>query len=364
MEPTPLGPASGNGENAIPLTQLDNRDPELIEEVMLAIERISYTGAFTLGEEVERFEREFADYCGTGHAVGVSSGTDALALSLRALGIGPDDEVIVPANSFIATAEAVTMAGGRPRLVDVDPETHVLTAEIVERNLSPRTRCIIPVHLYGRTVELEPIVGLAREYGIAVLEDACQAHGAFYQGKRAGAVGDAGCFSFYPTKNLGAWGDGGAVVTNDALIAERIRLLRSHGERPRYRHRLPGGTWRLHAIQAAVLRAKLPRLEGWIAERRRLGAALRDKLVGCPGVEPPAVAPHDGDHVFHLFAVKAANRERLQSELAAQGIATAVHYPVPIHLQEAYAHLGRRAAISRSPSGWPPRSAHFRYSRG
>jgi dTDP-3-amino-3,4,6-trideoxy-alpha-D-glucose transaminase len=335
----PVTPA-GSRQSAIPMTQLDNRDPDLLEELMLEVERVAYAGAFTLGEEVERFELDFARYCGTDHAVGVSSGTDALALSLTALGVRPGDEVIVPANSFIGTAEAVTLAGARPRLVDVDPVTQVLTAEIVERNLSRRTRCVIPVHLYGRTVELEPIVRIAREYGLAVLEDACQAHGAVYRGKRAGAIGDAGCFSFYPAKNLGAWGDAGAVVTNDTLVAERVRLLRSHGERPRYHHQLPGGTWRLHAIQAAVLRVKLRRLEGWNAERRRLGAALRQKLLGCPGIEPPATVSSDGDHVFHIFAVKTARRERLRSELAAHGIATAVHYPVPIHRQNAYAHLG------------------------
>ncbi len=336
---TRVAPAD-NGHAEIPLTRLDNADPELLEELMLTIERVAYAGAFTLGEEVEQFERDFADYCGTDYAVGVSSGTDALALALKALGVGPADEVIVPSNSFIATAEAVTLAGGRARLVDVDPRTHVLTAEIVERNLSARTRCVVPVHLYGRTVELEPIVRLAHENGVAVLEDACQAHGAIYRDARAGAIGDAGCFSFYPAKNLGAWGDGGAVVTNDAHVAERIRLMRSHGERPRYTHRMPGGTWRLHAVQAAVLRVKLRRLEGWNAERRRLGAALRDELVGCPGIKPPAPASDDGDHVFHLFAIETANRERLRAELAARGIATAVHYPVPIHLQDAYAHLG------------------------
>jgi dTDP-4-amino-4,6-dideoxygalactose transaminase len=343
----PVAPAeNGHGasiagdQTAIPLTRLDNADPYLVEELILAIERVAYAGAFTLCEEVEQFERDFARYCEADHAVGVSSGTDALALALHALGVGPGDEVIVPANSFIATAEAVTLAGARPRLVDVDPVTHLLTAEIMERNLSPRTRCVIPVHLYGRTVDLAPIVDLARERGTAVLEDACQAHGAHYRGRPVGSIGDAGCFSFYPAKNLGAWGDGGAVVTRDALLAERVRLLRSHGERPRYHHQLPGRTCRLHAVQAAVLRVKLGRLEGWNAERRRLGAALRDALAGCPGVEPPAPAASDGDHVFHVFAVTTAERERLRSELDAQGIATAVHYPVPIHLQDAYAHLG------------------------
>ncbi|HEY1358490.1 MAG TPA: DegT/DnrJ/EryC1/StrS family aminotransferase [Thermoleophilaceae bacterium] len=330
-------PASDDG---VPLTRLDNADPYLLEELMLAVERVAHAGAFTLGEEVEQFEEALAAYCGTGFAVGVSSGTDALALALRGLGVGPGDEVIVPANSFVATAEAVTLAGARPRLADVDPATHLLTADIVERNLSTRTRCVIPVHLHGRTVELAPIMELARDRGVSVIEDACQAHGAIYRGQRVGSIGDAGCFSFYPAKNLGAWGDGGAVVTSDPVLTERIRLLRSHGERPRYHHRLPGGTWRLHAIQAAILRVKLARLDGWNADRRRLGAALCSALADCPALEPPAPAARQGDHVFHVFAVTAVDRERLRAELATEGIATAVHYPVPIHLQDAYAHLG------------------------
>ena len=306
----------------------------------MAVERVAYTGAFTLGEEVAAFEREFAAYCGSDFTIGVSSGTDALALALEALGVSAGDEVILPANSFIATAEAVTLAGGCPRPADVDPVTHLLTAEIVERNLNAHTRCVIPVHLYGRTVELEPIVELARERGIAVLEDACQAHGARYLGQRVGAVGDAGCFSFYPTKNLGAWGDGGAVVTDDPALAERVRLLRSHGERPRHNHRLCGGTSRLHSVQAAILRVKLGHLEAWNAERRRLGANLTRALADCPGVNPPPPASPDGDHVFHVFPVTVIDRENLRSHLARNGVATAVHYPIPIHLQQAYAHLG------------------------
>jgi dTDP-3-amino-3,4,6-trideoxy-alpha-D-glucose transaminase len=272
--------------------------------------------------------------------VGVSSGTDALALALQGLGVQPEDEVIVPANSFVATAEAVTLAGARPRVVDVDPQTHLLSAEIIEGNLNRRTRCVIPVHLYGRTVDLQPIMALARHHGFAVVEDACQAHGALYRGRRVGTIGDAGCFSFYPTKNLGAWGDGGAVVTQDGKLAERVRLLRSHGEETRHRHRLCAGTSRLHALQAAVLRVKLPRLEEWNRDRRRLGSALRQALQGCPGVEPPAPPPPDGDHVFHLFPVTSRSRDDLREALAARGVATAVHYPVPIHLQEAYCYLG------------------------
>jgi len=332
------GAPPASSHDGVPLTRFDNADPYLLEELMLAIERVAYTGAFTLGEEVDRFEEDFAGYCGTGFAIGLSSGTDALALALRGLGIGPEDEVIVPANSFVATAEAVTLAGARPRLVDVDPATHLITADIVERNLTSRVRCVIPVHLHGRTVDMEPILDVARDRGLAVIEDACQAHGAIQRGRRVGSIGDAGCFSFCPAANLGAWGDGGAVVTDDPVLTERIRLLRSHGEHPPRHHRLPGGSWRLDAVQAAILRVKLARLDGWNAERRRLGAALTGALGEC-AVDPPLPA-RDGDHVFHAFAVTAVDRDRLRKHLAGEGIATAVRYPLPIHLQEAYAHLG------------------------
>jgi dTDP-3-amino-3,4,6-trideoxy-alpha-D-glucose transaminase len=331
---------AANGAAPIPLVRLDNADSDLMRELTLAVERVAEAGDFTLGSELAEFERELAEYVKTDFAVGVSSGTDALALALRALGIGPGDEVIVPTNSFVATAEAVTIAGARPRLVDVDPRTHLLTAEIVEEHINARTRCVIPVHLYGRTVDLDPIMALAHRHGLLVVEDACQAIGARYRDRRVGGVADAGCFSFYPTKNLGAWGDGGAVVTRDATVAERLRLLRSHGEGPRHVHRVAAGTSRLHTVQAAVLRVKLRRLDDRNAERRRLGATLTDALAGCRAVEPPAPVAPGGDHVFHLFAVTARHREQLRAELALRGIATAVHYPTPIHLQDAYAWLG------------------------
>ncbi|MDQ6803981.1 MAG: aminotransferase class V-fold PLP-dependent enzyme, partial [Actinomycetota bacterium] len=212
--------ASSRGAN-VPLTRLDNADEPLMLELLAVVERVARTAAFTLGEEVEAFEAEFAAYCQTPHAVGVSSGTEALALALRALEIGPGDEVIVPANSFIATAEAVSLVGATPRFVDVERRTALISAETVQAAIGPRTRCVIPVHLYGRTVELDPILTLARDRGLAVVEDACQAHGSLLGGRRAGSLGDAGCFSFYPAKNLGAWGDGGAVITSDDQIAAR-----------------------------------------------------------------------------------------------------------------------------------------------
>jgi dTDP-3-amino-3,4,6-trideoxy-alpha-D-glucose transaminase len=331
----------------VPFTRLDFSDPTLLEELMSSVREIAERGAFSLGEPVEAFEREFAAYCETDFAVGVSSGTEALALALRALEIGPGDEVIVPTNSFIATAEAVSAVGATPKLVDVDPDTHLITAEIVAESLGPKVRCVIPVHLFGATVDLDPIMALAQEAGIHVVEDACQAHGAHYRGRRAGAVGVLGCFSFYPTKNLGGWGDGGAVVTAVPELAERLRLLRSHGERPRYNHRIVGTTARLDALQAAVLRRKLVRLDDWNARRRELGSKLREKLAGVVeevsnerAISLTGLPFDDADHVYHLFVVRTDARDELRAHLDRHGIASAVHYPTPIHRTGAYAHLG------------------------
>jgi dTDP-3-amino-3,4,6-trideoxy-alpha-D-glucose transaminase len=317
----------------------DHEDPALFAELIAAVERVAGDAAFTLGEEVALFEDEFAAYCGTRHAVGVSSGTEALALALRALDVGPGDEVVVPANSFIATAEAVSLVGATPRFADVDLETGLVTAAGVERALTERTRCIIPVHLYGRTVDLDPILALASEAGAVVVEDAAQAHGARLRGRPAGSIGACGCFSFYPAKNLGGWGDGGALVTDDPELADRVRLLRSHGERPRYQHRLVGTTGRLDAIQAAVLRVKLRRLDAWNDRRRHVARWLGEGLEDGPVITPPPPAD-GGDHVYHQYVVRSGARDALREHLEARGIATGVHYPVPIHLTPAYAGLG------------------------
>ncbi len=356
----------------VPFARMDCADPALLEELLGAVREVAERGAFTLGHHVEAFEREFADYCESDFAVGVSSGTEALVLALRALEIGPGDEVLVPTNSFIATAEAVSAVGATPVLLDVDPDSHLLTAELLAPALGPRVRCVIPVHLFGATVDLDPILALAHEAGIHVLEDACQAHGARYRGRRVGTVGTLGCFSFYPAKNLGAWGDGGAVVTSVPELADRLRLLRSHGERPRYHHRVVGSTARLDALQAAVLRRKLTRLDGWNDERRALAATLRERLaalagpvrspladaapVGLPfggvagirdagaragGVLDPVGLPFaEADHVYHLFVVRCERRDALRQHLAERGVATGIHYPVPIHRTAAYADLG------------------------
>ncbi len=361
----------------VPFTRMDFADPALLEELMGAVREVAEHGAFTLGDHVESFEREFADYCESDFAIGVSSGTEALVLALRALGVGPGDEVIVPANSFIATAEAVSAVGATPVPIDVDPDSHLITAELVAGAITPRVRCVIPVHLFGATVDLDPILVLAGEAGIEVIEDACQAHGARYRGRRVGTLGALGCFSFYPAKNLGAWGDGGAVVTSRPELADRVQLLRAHGERPRYHHRVVGSTARLDALQAAVLRRKLTRLDDWNDERRWLGAELRARITsaqarvagaahraavgaritqaweGQAGVDsarvllpaggggrssPPTVP--GADSVHHLFVVRCEQRDALRQHLAERGVSTGVHYPVPIHRTAAYAHLG------------------------
>ena len=320
----------------IPLTRLDNHDPELLGELLATVEQVASRAAFTGGAEVEAFEEEFAAYTGTTDAVGLSSGTEALHLGLRALGIGAGDEVVVPANSFIATAEAVTLAGARPVFADVDPETQLVTADTLAAAITQRTVALSPVHLFGRTLDMDPIVALARSRGLALIEDACQAHGAWYRGRRAGSFGDFAAFSFYPAKNLGAWGDAGGLTTSRAELADRVRLLRSHGERPRYHHRIPGTTARLDALQAAILRVKLPRLELWNAGRRRAAAKLRAALAETAVAVPAPVAP-EGDHVFHQFVVRSAERDALRAHLDSRGIASGIHYPIPIHRSDAYA---------------------------
>ncbi len=325
----------------VPFTRLDAAEPELMETLLETVADVASHGAFTLGAHVSGFEADFAAWCGARHAVGVSSGTAALELALRGLGIGPGDEVIVPTNSFIATAEAVSAVGATPRPVDVDPETSLLSAATVEPAISPATRCVIPVHLYGRPVDMDPLLALCRERGLRVVEDACQAHGALYKGRPVGSLGDAGCFSFYPTKNLGAWGDGGAMVTDDEELAAQVTLLRSHGEGARHDHRMPARTDRLDALQAAILRVKLEHLDSANQRRREAGAALREALGGCGTVDPPLAPTASGDHVFHLFVIRTEHRDELRDHLTSAGVASAIHYPTPIHLQAAYADLGQ-----------------------
>jgi len=291
-----------------------------------------------LGEDVTAFEQEFADYCDVRGAVGVDSGTSALELALRALGVGPGDEVITAANTFIATALAITSVGARPVLVDVDPTTYLLDASRVETALTKHTRAIIPVHLYGQPVDMDPILELARARGLVVIEDACQAHGARYKGRRVGSLGDAAAFSFYPGKNLGAYGDGGAVVSDRADVVERVRELRNYGQSRRYHHDVKGFNRRLDTIQAAVLRVKLPHLDHWNL-RRGSHAAAYSAALASGGVEVPRVRT-DSEPVWHLYVIEVSDRDDVQQELAIAGVSCGVHYPIPVHLQLAYRDLG------------------------
>jgi dTDP-4-amino-4,6-dideoxygalactose transaminase len=307
-------------------------------EVDAAIQGVLKRADFILGSEVAAFEEDFASFCEAAYAVGVDSGASALELGLRAIEIQAGDEVLVPANSFIASASAVSATGAIPVFVDIDPSTYNIDIQQITRHITPRTRAIIPVHLYGQPADMDAILQLAEQYGLFVIEDACQAHGARYRGHRVGSIGHIGAFSFYPGKNLGAYGDGGALITNDPQIADRVRILRNCGQREKYQHILLGGNHRLDTIQAAVLRVKLQYLDGWNRLRQR-NAALYTQLLAELDIVTPGASPVS-DHVYHLYVVQAEQRDRLQHFLTVSGIATGIHYPVPIHLQPAYASLG------------------------
>ena len=314
---------------------IDLRPGDDAGDVRAAIDRVVARGWFVLGPEVEAFEAEFAAASGTRHAIGVGTGTDAIALLLRAAGIGPGDEVIVPAMTAAYTALAVLMAGARPVIVDVDHETLTLDPPAAAAAVTPRTRAIVPVHLYGHCAAMDRLLALATRHSLAIVEDCCQAHLATCGGLPVGAFGVGGAFSFYPTKNLGALGDGGAVVTNDAAVAERVRRLRNGGQADRYHHVDQGINSRLDEVQAAVLRARLPHLRRWTARRRALAALYRQQLPG--GLVLPAEL--DSGHVYHLFPVRTPHRDALQAHLAAAGIGTLVHYPVSLPEQPAFASL-------------------------
>jgi dTDP-4-amino-4,6-dideoxygalactose transaminase len=324
----------------VPFIDLRTQHRALQRELGEAMQQVMDRCDFALGEGVARFEEEFAAFCGTRYAVGVDSGLSALKLSLCAFEIGPGDEVIVPAHTFIATAAAVTFAGARPVLVDVDPATYNIDAAQVEAAVTPRTRAIIPVHLYGLPVEMDAILSIADKHGLIVIEDACQAHGAFYKDRRAGSLGHAAAFSFYPTKNLGGCGDAGMLTTDDAQVAEQVRAMRNCGQKQKYYHELPPFNHRMDTLQAVVLRVKLRYLEGWIADRQR-NAALYTELFTGNDVVTPVETP-DTTHVYHLYVIRTAQRDELQVYLREQGIGAAIHYPVPIHLQPFYANDGFR----------------------
>ncbi len=324
----------------VPFVDLRAQHRAIRDELNQAIQGVMERADFALGQDVARLEEEFATLCGARYAVGVDSGLSALKLSLLAYGVGPGDEVIIPAHTFIATAAAVTFAGAELVLVDVDPTTYNIDLAQIEAAITPRTRAIIPVHLYGLPAEMDAILQLAEKHGLVVIEDACQAHGARYHGRRVGSLGHAAAFSFYPTKNLGGCGDGGMLVTDDPQVAEQVRVMRNCGQKIKHRHELPPYNHRLDTLQAAILRVKLRYLEGWNLARRR-NAALYSELLAGSGVATPVESP-DCTHVYHVYAVRTALRDALQAQLHEQGIGAAIHYPVPIHLQPFYANDGFR----------------------
>jgi dTDP-4-amino-4,6-dideoxygalactose transaminase len=324
----------------VPFLDLGTLHRELGDGILAEIAELFESSAFTNGPQVASFEDAFAEYCGAAHAVGLASGLDALRLALTALGLEPGDEVLVPAMTFIATFEAVTQAGGVPVPVDISETDYCLDADAVEAAITARTFGLLPVHLFGQMADMVRLGELARSRGLVVVEDACQAHGAVRDGLRAGTVGEAGTFSFYPGKNLGAMGDAGALVTPDPQLAERVRALREHGQRRKYEHDLIGWTARLDTIQAIVLLHKLPHVDGWNADRRRAASYYAEALDGVGDLRLPAEAP-DAEHVWHLFVVRTADPVGLVGFLTERGIGVGRHYPQPPHLTAAYAHLGR-----------------------
>jgi dTDP-4-amino-4,6-dideoxygalactose transaminase len=323
----------------VPFLDLKAQYRAIAREIDAALREVIEASAFSGGPFVAAFEEEFAAFCHCGHAIGVGSGTDALWLALRALGVGPGDEVVTVPNSFVATAEAITLCGATPTFVDVNERSCTMNPALLEGAITPKTKAVIPVHLYGQMADMDPIMETARRHRLLVIEDACQAHGAEYKGRRAGSIGDAGCFSFYPGKNLGAWGEAGGVTTNSALLAERIRMIRDHGQSARYYHRIPGVNSRMDGLQGALLSVKLKHLTEWNWARKKHAQLYRDLLDGANGLILPTEMGY-GSHVYHLFPVRLRNREAVIAELTRREVGWGIHYPVPIHLQEAYNFLG------------------------
>jgi dTDP-4-amino-4,6-dideoxygalactose transaminase len=326
----------------VPFLDLKAQHAPLIDKFDCAIHEVIESSAFAGGPFVERFEEEFAAYCGSPYAIGVGNGTDALWLTLLALGIGAGDEVITVPNTFIATAEAITYCGAQPVFVDVDEKTFTMDPAELKKGLTPRTKAIIPVHLFGQPADMDPILDFARAHGLFVIEDAAQAHGAEYKGRKAGTLGDAACFSFYPGKNLGAFGEAGAVVTNDAELRKKIQVLRDHGQARKYYHTMVGWNCRMDGIQAAVLSIKLRHLEGANLLRREHALQYNQSFAGIDEVAIPFEANY-ARHVYHVYAIRVQERDEVRRSLEEKGIGSAVHYPIPIHLQEACRNLGYTA---------------------
>ncbi|MGO7637437.1 DegT/DnrJ/EryC1/StrS family aminotransferase [Rhizobium leguminosarum] len=323
----------------IPFLDIKAQYQSIKGEIDAAVLGVLASGQYVLGDEVAHFEREFADYCNVKHAIAVNTGTSALHLALLAAGVGAGDEVITVPFTFVATVSAICYTGARPVFVDVEPVTFTMDPAEVEAKITPRTKAIVPVHLYGQMADMDAIKAIAERHGIPVIEDACQAHGAQYKGHRAGSIGLSGCFSFYPGKNLGACGEGGMVVTNDDDQAKTMRMLRDWGQEQRYHHLLKGFNYRMDAIQGAILRVKLRYLEAWTEARRSHARRYSSLLAGLTDLTIPVEAT-DRRHVYHVYAIRSRDRDGLQRLLSAEGIPSGLHYPIPVHLQKAHADLG------------------------
>jgi dTDP-4-amino-4,6-dideoxygalactose transaminase len=323
----------------VPFLDLKAQYETIRAEIAAALQEVLEKTAFAGGPFVEKFEKEFAPFCRTEHAVGVGNGTDALWAAMLGLGIGQGNEVITAANTFIATAEAISFCGAKPVFVDVDEKTCNMNPNLIEAAITPRTKAIIPVHLYGQMADMDPIMEIARKHKLLVIEDASQAHGAEYKGRRAGSIGHAGCFSFYPGKNLGAYGEAGAVVTNNAELARTMRMFRDHGQSKKYYHSIIGWNARMDGFQGAVLSVKLKHLPAWTEGRRKNAALYNQLLSGVENIILPTEASY-GKHVYHIYAIRAQNRDALIKALQERDVHCAIHYPVPLHLQDAYSSLG------------------------
>jgi len=324
----------------IPLVDLKAQHDSIREELLDAVTRTIDTSSFIMGPAIKEFEAAFAAFCGCERAVGVSSGTSALYLALLACGVGPGDEVITIPHTFIATAEAVSLCGATPVFVDIDPVTYTMDVGKLESAITSRTRAVVPVHLYGHPTDMDPLLEIARSHGLRVIEDCAQSHGATYKGRRVGSIGDMGCFSFFPAKNLGALGDAGAVTTHDEELARKVALVRNHGREGKYEHQFVGFNERMDTLHAAVLCVKLKHLDEW-NRLRAAAAAEYDRLLDGSGVVRPVTRP-DCTHVYHLYVIRTPDREGLQARVKERGIATGVHYPLPLHMQPAYADLNYR----------------------
>ncbi len=326
-------------QSKIPFLDLKAHHDPIRQEVMAAMNEVIDANAFAGGPFVTRFEEAYAKFCDAKFCIGVGNGTDSLWFSLLALGVGPGDEVITVPMTFMATAEAITYAGAKPVFVDIDPQTYTIDATKIEGAITPRTKAIMPVHLFGQCADMDPIMAIAKKHNLFVVEDAAQAQGTTYRGRKAGTIGHAASFSFYPGKNLGAWGEAGAVTTNDAALREKVTMFREHGQKKKYYHDVVGWNGRMDGIQAAVLSVKLKYLEAANNQRRRAAALYNQLLAGTPGVILPVEAAY-GQSIYHIYAVRVAHRDRLIQMLGERGVATGIHYPVPVHLQAAYANLG------------------------